>query len=370
MNSYDYIIALFLSFIACLLITPGVIWFAKKIKVIDYPVLERKIHKKPTPLLGGLAIFLAFNVLLLFYALLTKDLTGDTITLRNLVGISIGTIFLVIGGFLDDKYDLKPKWQIVWPVLAIASVIICGIGIDWMTNPFGEGLVYLDKYEYTLFWYHGFPYKITLLADFFTFFWLLAMMYTTKLLDGLDGLVSGIAVIGAVFVFLTSLNKGEIVQYDVALLSMIVIGIFSGFLVFNFNPASIFLGEGGSTMAGFLLGALSIISGSKVGVTLMLMSIPVLDVIWTILRRVIEKRSPFLSADRKHLHFRLLEVGFSVKRAVLILYSIAIIFGIITYYLQEINAAFFILAIAAVIIFLLILTYLLKRKNSSEMDLT
>lgn len=360
MNSYDYIIALAFSFLLTVLIVPVIIWLAKKIKAIDYPDNERKIHGKPTPLLGGLAIFLALNILLLFYALATKSLTGDTITFRNLFGISLGTVFLMIGGVLDDKFNLKPRYQIVWPILAIAAIVICGIGIDWVTNPFGEGLVYLDKYEFNLFWYHGFPYKITLLADIFTFFWLLAMMYTTKLLDGLDGLVSGITVIGAIFIFLTSLNKGEIIQYDVALLAIIIAGIFAGFLVFNFNSASIFLGEGGSTMAGFLLGALSIISGSKVGVTLMLVSIPALDVLWTIIRRLREKKSPFSFADQGHLHFRLLGAGFSVKRAVLFFYSIAVIFGLLAYYLQEFNLALLFVAIVSVVVFLLLLFRLFR----------
>jgi UDP-GlcNAc:undecaprenyl-phosphate GlcNAc-1-phosphate transferase len=360
MNNYDYIIALSLSFLLTALAVPAVIWLAKKVKAIDYPDSERKIHKTPTPLLGGLAIFFVFNILLLFYALVTKSLTGDTITLRNLIGISVGTLFLMLGGILDDKFNLRPHCQFIWPILAIASVVICGIGIDWVTNPFGKGLVYLDKYEFNLFWYHGFPYKITLLADIFTFFWLLAMIYTTKLLDGLDGLVSGVAIIGAIFIFLTSLNKGEIVQYDVALLAIIIAGIFAGFLVFNFHPASIFLGEGGSTLAGFLLGSLSIVSGSKVGVTLMLMSIPALDVLWTIIRRWREKKSPFSFSDKEHLHFRLLAAGFSVKKAVLFFYAIAVIFGLLAYYLQEFNLALLFIAIVAVVVFLLILRRLLS----------
>jgi len=361
MNSFDFIIALVSTFVISLILTPIISILAKKFRIVDKPDSERKLHKKAIPLLGGLAVFFSFNLIVLFYLIFTNKLTGDTIISRNILGIMIGTFILAFGGFLDDKYNLKPHWQIFWPVMAVVSVIIGGIGIDWITNPFSEGLFYFNKYEATLFWYQGFPYKITLLADIFTFFWLMAMMYTTKLLDGLDGLVSGITIIAAIFIFFTAINKTEIIQYDVALLAMIIIGAFAGFLVYNFNPASIFLGEGGSTMSGFLLGALSIVSGSKVGVTLMLLSIPALDFLWTVIRRLLEKKSPFHFADRKHLHHRLLDSGMSVKRAVLTLYSITVIFGIIVYFLQDFGLNFTGLAMFSLIVFFLILAFAYKR---------
>ncbi|MBT5338701.1 undecaprenyl/decaprenyl-phosphate alpha-N-acetylglucosaminyl 1-phosphate transferase [Candidatus Falkowbacteria bacterium] len=369
MNSYDYIFALMLSFFACLILTPVVIWIAKRSKAIDRPDGQRKIHKKPTPLFGGLAIFLSINLVILIYSIITKDLIGDTIILKNLLGIFIGSLFLAVGGILDDKFDLKPKWQIIWPVFAILSVIICGIGIEFISNPIGEGLFELNKYSFNLFWYEGFPYKVTLFADLFTFAWLIAMMYTTKLLDGLDGLVSGIAIIASVFIFLTALNKGDIIQYDVALLAVIIAGVFAGFLVFNFNPANIFLGEGGSTMAGFLLGSLSIISGSKVGITLMLLSIPVLDFIWTLIRRRMENK-PLFSADRKHLHHRLLDAGLSVKQAVYFLYLIAILFGLIAYSFQDKGLSFMAAVVLVVVVFMLILAYVYTKKKRRDRLLT
>lgn len=370
MNSYDYIFALLASFLVSLVFTLLITILAKKFNIVDRPDKERKIHTKPTPLLGGLAIFLSFNLVVFLYSFFTNDLIGDTITIRNLFGIFLGTLFLAIGGFLDDKYNLKPKWQIVWPIFSVLSVIVCGLGIDWVTNPFGEGIFYLNDYAFNVFWYGGFPYKITLFADIFTLLWLMAMIYTTKLLDGLDGLVSGMTVISAIFIFLTSLNKGETIQSDVALLSMILLGVFAGFLVFNFNPASIFLGEGGSTMAGFLLGSLSIISGSKVGVTLMLLSIPVLDFIWTIIRRLIDKRSPFSTADDLHLHFRLLRVGFSVKQAVFFLYAIAIVFGTAIYYLQDYGLGFWSFSVLAITVFMVIMAYIYRKKKLENELLT
>lgn len=363
MNSYDYIIALLFSFFVSVVATGVMQFLARKMRVLDVPNSERKIHKKPIPLLGGVAIFFSFNVVVLFYSLYTKDLIGDTIFLKNIFGILLGTLCLAVGGFLDDKYNLKPKYQIIFPALAILCVLASGIGIDSITNPFGSGQWHLDKYILNLFWYDGFLYKITLLADIFSFFWLLGMMYTTKLLDGLDGLVSGITLIGAIFIFLVALNKGDLVQYDVALLAILVFGVFLGFLVFNFNPATIFLGEGGSTLSGFLLGAISIISGSKVGVTLMLLSIPALDFLWTIIRRLMERKSPFSTSDRKHLHHRLLDAGFTVKRAVLSLYGITVIFGLVAYYLQDLGWSVLGVGIGVFIVFTLILAYLYKRQR-------
>jgi len=361
---YEYLFALIVTFSICAGLVPLIIHFAKKKKVLDIPNSARKIHKKPTPLLGGLAIYFSFNIVMLLYAFFSRDLYGEGILLKNIIGITIGTSLLALGGFLDDKYNLKPKYQIIFPVLAIVAVIISGIGIDFIQNPFGAGVWHLDQWNIILFWYGGIAYKLTILADLFTFFWLLAMMYTTKLLDGLDGLVSGITTICGIFIFLIALNNGQIVQSDVALLAVILMGAFLGFLVYNFNPAKIFLGESGSTIAGFLLGTLSIVSVSKIGVTLMLLSIPALDVAWTIIRRIKEGKSPFATSDRKHLHHRLLDAGLSVKQAVLFLYSTTILFGILVYYLQDIGLVAAAFGVIAIFFFVLILGFInLKERK-------
>jgi len=369
MNTIDFIFALVLSFLLSLVLTPSFGWLAKRFEIVDRPDSERKIHKKTVPLLGGLAIFFSFNVVMLMYALFSDAITGQILWLKNILGICAGTGILALGGFLDDKYNLKARYQIIFPVLAIATVIISGIGIDFVQNPFGEGVIRLDQFQKILFWYDGFPYKMTLFADIFTFIWLLAIIYTTKLLDGLDGLVSGITVIGAFFIFFTALNKMDFAQTDVAVLAMILAGAFLGFLVFNFNPATIFLGEGGSTMAGFLLGVLSIASGSKVGVTLLILSIPVIDLIWTIIRRIMERKS-FSTADRKHLHHRLLDAGFTVKQAVLILYSMVLVFGVSAYYLQDWHLTFATAGGFALIVFALLCAYLYRAKKLREKPLT
>ena len=160
------------------------------------------------------------------------------------------------------------------------------------------------------------------------------MMYTTKLLDGLDGLVSGISAIGAIIIFLlTTMTKYY--QPDTALLSLIFSACCIGFLIFNFNPAKIFLGEGGSLFTGFMLGVLSIISGGKIATALLIMGIPILDAAWVILRRIFEGKSPFKTADRKHLHFRLLDLGMNQKQTVIFMYFLSAGFGISTLFLQS-----------------------------------
>ena len=123
------------------------------------------------------------------------------ISVKHITGILLAISVIVIGGVLDDKYNLKPRLQIVFPVIATLIMIFSGIGIDHIRNPFG-GIISFVNYELVLFYWHGLPYKITLLSDLFTFIWLMGMMYTTKTLDGLDGLVSGITIIGSVIIII------------------------------------------------------------------------------------------------------------------------------------------------------------------------
>jgi len=361
MSSATLIIALLASFFVCLVFTPVVILFARRRGIVDQPDGVKKLHKKPTPLLGGLAIFLSFNLVMLFYSWYRNDLIGDTIILKNIFGIFLGSCFLAVGGYLDDKYNLKPRYQILWPIAAVMSVIVCGIGIDSMTNPFGQGMVSLNNFDWNLFWYQGFPYKITLFADLFTFVWLMGMMYTTKFLDGLDGLVSGITTIGAFVLFFLSLSR-EVAQPETALLAIILAGVTLGFLIFNFHPARIFLGEGGSLFMGFMLGSLAIISGGKIATTLLVMGIPVLDLVWTIVRRLWAGRNPFKFSDKKHLHFRILDLGIGQRKTVLIYYALASVFGVSALYLQSLGKMLAMI-ILVLIMFFMVMVFSLKEKS-------
>lgn len=301
---------------------------ALKTDIVDRPEAapDRKIHAKPVALLGGMAIFIGFFTCIAYLSGKSGIIMGTGILPKYLWGLFIGGCFLMIGGFLDDKYRLSPKLQFVFPLLAALTVIVSGIGIRSVTNPLG-GAIPLDTVNFTMFRWNDIPYHLTLWADLFTLVWILGMTYTTKFLDGLDGLVSGVTVIGCLVVYALSVRP-PVLQADTANLALILAGACAGFLIFNWHPARIFLGEGGSLLAGFLLGSLAIISGGKIATALLIMGIPILDVAWVIVRRLfIEHRSPFRSADRKHLHFRLLDVGFSHRSAVLFLYFLTAAFG-------------------------------------------
>lgn len=352
-----------LSFILSVVLTFLVRKIALKFNIVDDPKTrpERKIHSKPIPLLGGLAIFLSFNITVL---LAQHSLFGGYLLPKYLLGIFLSGLIIMLGGLIDDKYNLSPKWQFIFPITAVLITIASGIGIEYITNPLG-GIFYLQQINITLFSLDSLPYKITLLADLFTFIWLIGMSYTTKILDGLDGLVSGITVIASLIIFCLSLSQ-NVAQPETAILAIILAGASLGFLIFNFHPAKIYLGEGGSLFAGFMLGVLSIISGGKIATALLIMGIPILDLAWVIIRRLFrDKKSPFKSADKKHLHFRLLDIGFSHRLAVLFLYFLITIFGVSSLFLAGPQK---LLALGILIIFMVILggfiVYKYKKTNN------
>ncbi len=289
--------------------------FALTRKIVDAPNCPRKIHKQNVPLLGGLAVFAGFY-LILAGAYFWLPQVFEKISVKVFLGMFLASVVLMIGGYLDDKYDLSPVKQIMFPVIAALIAVVSGIGVFKITNPLG-GVFVLGP----------------ILAYVVAFVWLLAMMYTTKLLDGLDGLATGIATIGAVMIFaLTQTQK--FFQPDVGLIAAIFAGACVGFLIFNFHPAKIFLGEGGSVFVGFILGVLAIISGSKIATTLLVVGIPALDVLWVVIYRTVKRKS-LIKGDSAHLHYRLLKKGLSHKFVVLLMYLLAIGFGVTTLFLQS-----------------------------------
>lgn len=328
-----FLIFFLASFALSLILTPFIRWIAIKFNILDRPeTSKRKIHSKAIPLMGGVAIFLSFFIVLLvakYFSLLPGLVPSN----KNLIGIIVAASLLMIGGFLDDKYHLSPIQQFIWPVLACLAIIISGIGITFINNPFGPGYLHFDTIKIEILRLNGVPYYFTPLSDILTFLWLLLLMYSTKLLDGLDGLVSGITVIGALSIAALCLFT-QFYQPDVAAMALILAGAFSGFLVFNFHPAKIFLGEGGSLLAGFFLGVLAIISGSKFATTFLILGLAILDLISVIFQRFFEKHHSIFSSDKKHLHFRLLEAGFSHRSAVIFYWSIALVFGVVSLFLR------------------------------------
>jgi UDP-GlcNAc:undecaprenyl-phosphate GlcNAc-1-phosphate transferase len=326
----DYLIIFIFTIFLSLFFTFSVKKIAIASGIIDKPDMERKRHKQATPLLGGLSIFLSFFIVLYF----SRDyvLAGD-LEPSHWLGVFIGAGFLMIGGLLDDKYNLNPSWQIIFPILAALAVAAGGVGIEKITNPFG-GFFYFDIFKFPLISWTGKIYYLAAASNAFTVLWLAGMMYTTKLLDGLDGLVAGIITIGAFIIFLFTMTT-KYYQPDMGLASLILAGACLGFLIFNWHPAKIFLGEGGSLFLGFILGVLAIISGGKIAIALLIIGIPIMDVIWTIIRRLLAGKNPFSFSDRQHLHFRLHDSGLGTKKTVLIYYCLSFFFGLSALFLQS-----------------------------------
>lgn len=301
---------------------------ALRYSVVDKPDNARKVHTAPVPLLGGVAIFISFSVCLIAASLTTGRVVG-AITWPMLIGLIAGGAILIIGGAIDDVKNLPPRLQILFPLAATLVVIGSGVGVSKLSSPFG-GIIYLAA-----------P-----LSGLIIFPYIMGTTYATKFFDGLDGLVTGLAAIGSLLIMILALTT-RYFQPDVAAIAAIALGAFVGFLPWNFHPAKIYLGEGGALFAGYILGVLSIISGAKIAVVLMALGVAVVDAAWVILRRVLwEKRSP-VSADRKHLHHRLLDAGFSQRNAVLFLWFISAAFGASALLLQSAGklVAFVLLAI-------------------------
>jgi len=306
-----------------------------RFKILDYPDEARKHHTSPIPLLGGVAIFIALAISL--YAGRFMILSGKLEPIHWL-GVLIGALFIVIGGVIDDKKKLSPMIQFAFPLLAALSVIAGGVGIEKITNPAG-----------------GFVYFSTLAASAFSLVWLLGMMYTTKLLDGVDGLVSSVGAVGGIVIFLFTMTTRWL-QPDIAFAALMLSASCLGFLILNWPPAKMFLGESGALLIGFVLGVLSIISGGKIAIALLIMGIPILDVAWTIVRRLATGKNPFKSADRQHLHFKLLDAGFGPKKTVLLFCTASLVFGLSALFLQS-RGKFLSLIILGVLMLLAILSF-------------
>ena len=345
---YYFLIAFFLSALLTLLVKK----IALKLNIIDLPDAQRKLNYRPIPLLGGVAIFLAFW-LVAGYFLFIHPIYGMEILSGKMTGVFWASFVLIVLGALDDKKQLSPKLRLLITVVAALIAIGWGLGLEKITNPLG-GILTLNFWPITV----GSG-TFFLLADILIFIWLMGMMYTTKILDGLDGLSVGTVFIGAVIIFLLSYST-KYYQPNVAILSLIFAGSCLGFLLFNFYPAKIFLGEGGSLFIGLMLGVLAIISGGKVATALLVMAIPILDLARVAYVRIKNKQSVF-KGDREHLHFRLLDLGFSHRRAVLLLYFLAFLFGITTLFLQSMQKLY---ALLVLVILMAIISHLIGRKSA------
>lgn len=328
-----YILAI-ISIIISAALTPLVKRFAVKIKAIDIPKDNRRVHKKPIPLLGGLAIYFSFVI--------TVILKAGRLTSQE-KGIIVGATIIVIGGFLDDKFDIKPWQKLLFQIAAALSLIIFGVSIQRITNPFAAPGI--DTYV-----------SIGMLYIPLTIIWVVGITNALNLIDGLDGLAAGVAFISSVTIFIIALlNLNE--RMDAAVLTCILSGSILGFLPYNFNPASIFMGDTGAQLLGFLLAAISIEGTIKsaaafaIAVPILALGIPIYDILFAMIRRKINGK-PIMQADKGHLHHRLLDMGLTQRQAVIIMYLISAVLGSFAIIAMQISTqkSYFLLAMVMVVL--------------------
>ncbi len=306
----------------CFVLSLVVRKLAIKVNVVDSPDDNLKKHASPVPLWGGLAVFLAFWAVV-FWLIFFTDINHKHLSDASLIGIFLGSTILVVVGLIDDKYKISPLSRLGATAVAAFCVIAGGTELTAITNPFG-GYIPLDL------WQVG---DLLVLANILIFLWIFGMTYTVKILDGLDGLVAGVVLIGALMIhFLTA--SGKFYQADITAISLILAGVCAGILVLNFHPAKIFLGEAGGLFLGFILGALAIVAGGKIATALLVMAVPILDLVRVIYLRIKTGQAVF-TGDRRHLHFKLLDLGFGHRQTVVFYYFIAFSFGITTLFLHS-----------------------------------
>jgi UDP-GlcNAc:undecaprenyl-phosphate GlcNAc-1-phosphate transferase len=313
--------------------------WAWKFRALSYPG-GRRVHEKAMPQWGGLGICLAiFSVVGLAEAF--GLLSQSKLDPFQVTGFLVGLLILLVGGLIDDRAPLKPHVQIMFPIAAALVVVLSGTGIDLVSNPVGRHPLSLD-------WWSG---GIGLLSfsfpgDLLTFAWLMVATYTTKILDGLDGLVDGLAVIGAGLVGALSLSAAYF-QPAIAILSGIVGGSFLGFLPHNRHPAKQYLGESGALMAGFTLGVLAILSSAKIAIALAVLAVPIADLALVVLGRI-RRGAPWYKGDNTHLHFRLVKAGMPHRLAVMVYWGVALFAGVLALGLQTRGKIFLVVTLVLV----------------------
>ncbi|MBQ1228687.1 MAG: undecaprenyl/decaprenyl-phosphate alpha-N-acetylglucosaminyl 1-phosphate transferase [Firmicutes bacterium] len=292
------------SFVVSLLMTPVAIKIAPKIGAIDVPKDGRRMHTKAMPRFGGLAIFAGTTVSMAIF------LTFD----QRVLGIMIGGILIYILGVLDDLRNLPAKVKFMGQIAIAIIMYMYDIRIEFITNFFGEGKSYFGA----------------ALCFVITILWIVGITNTVNLIDGLDGLAAGTSALASLCIAYVAYIHG---MYLVAGSMLALAGGALGFLPFNFYPAKIFMGDGGSLYLGFMLATLSILGPVKsativaVIIPVLVLGLPIFDTAFAIFRRVVNKR-PIMEADKGHLHHRLMSLGYGQRRATLMLYCVSGIMGV------------------------------------------
>ncbi len=309
-----FTIIFLLAFCVTALMAPVSIYLGKRFNIVSRPGGRRRNQGdyKGVSKLGGVAVYAGFTVTILASQLLNIP-RFDPMESVRLAGLLVGSTFIFGVGIIDDIFELSPVSLGASQIIAAGIAIAFQIFIEFVNNPFTG--------QQTDPW----PYLVTVVLSMF---WLGLMMNTVNFMDGLDGLVAGVAFIAGATLFVNSAFILNPSQTSVSLLPLALMGSSLGFLLFNFFPARIFLG-GGAIYLGYVLGALSIIGGAKMATILLVMGLPLMDLAWQVFRRMREGRNP-MHGDRGHIHFRLQDVGYTQREIVLVYYLFCAVFGILT----------------------------------------
>ncbi|QNL45676.1 undecaprenyl/decaprenyl-phosphate alpha-N-acetylglucosaminyl 1-phosphate transferase [Oscillibacter hominis] len=323
------ILALLVALVVSFLMSPLVKKFAYRVGAIDVPKDNRRMHKVPIPRLGGLAIFIGFVV----SALLFADIT------RQMQGILIGSVVIVVLGVVDDITPLPAKFKFLVQIFAALIPVYHGVVIRAVSNP--------NLFSDNAYWQMGgFSIPITVL-------WIVAITNSVNLIDGLDGLAIGVSAISATTLLVIALMLSDM---QVAIIMAALVGACLGFMPFNMNPAKMFMGDTGATFLGYLLATMSIQGLFKFyaiisfAVPFLILGLPIFDTAFAFIRRIAHGQSP-MQADRSHVHHRLIDMGLNQKQAVATLYVISGILGLSAVVLStsgELKAMVFLVALCIV----------------------
>ena len=332
--------------------TPLVKSFAYKVGAIDVPKDNRRMHKKPIPRLGGLAIFLGF----IFSVLIFADIN------RQIQGILLGAVMIVILGVLDDIMTLRALPKFLIQIAAAGVAVYHGNVIQYISNPvLTSASPYLNLGSWAI--------PITII-------WIVAITNAVNFIDGLDGLAVGVSAIssGTLLVIAMLVSEG-----NVAIIMAALLGGCLGFIPYNLNPAKIFMGDTGSTFLGYILATLSIQGLFKLyaiisfAVPFLILSLPIFDICFAIFRRLAKGQNP-MQADRGHVHHRLIDMGFNQKQAVAIIYMITAILGLSAVVLTSSGALKALILVSAVIVVGAVAMKIIFKKTNAvdtpEMDAT
>ena len=298
--------ALLVAAIVAFITTPVVRSLAFKIGAVDVPKDNRRMHNHPIPRMGGLAIFFGFILSALIFVPLTNPIRG----------MLLGGVIIVILGIFDDIYALPAMPKFLIQIVSALVAVLMGNQIDILSNP--------NIFSSNPYW------ELGIWSIPISVFWIVGITNAVNLIDGLDGLACGVSTISSMTMLVIALTVAE---PDTALLMAALAGACIGFLPYNLNPAKIFMGDTGSTFLGFILATVSIDGLFKsyaiisFAVPFLMLGLPIFDTCFAIFRRVSHGQSP-MAPDRGHIHHRLIDMGFSQKQAVAVLYVISAILGL------------------------------------------